>query len=832
MAPNRKLKKNRKRYVIFMASAIATTVADAAAKSHAQSSSSTLGRMTTLAIGIPGVNISQVQREIPPDEPPPLPPNAELSVIGKRTQRLDARLKVTGAARYTSDVQLPGMLYGKMLRSPYPHARIRSIDTSAAERYPGVRAVHILDRVVGGATERDPKPVTPGQLPLIRFVGQPIAAVAATTPDAAEEAVRSIRVEYEQLPFVADMEAARQSNAPLVFQGPTEQAGTGGGGGAPKGLPQRGNVRGPVKENLFGGSRGDVKQGFAEAEVTVVGEFRTQVQTHSALETHGIVADWKPESLTVYISTQDTAGVRNELADVFELPKSQVRVITEFMGGGFGAKFGIGNYGAAATYLSKKAGAPVRLMLDRKEEHLAVGNRPGTMQKLRIGAKRDGTLTAISLSAYGTAGVGLGAGVGNIAQVMYKCPNFDSEQYDVLINAGPGAAFRAPGNPQGAFALEQLIDELSERLQIDPLALRDKIDESPTRREQRRIGADRIGWSQRHAPGADSGSIKRGIGMAQSFWPRIVEMDSSCEVRVLRDGSVEVRSSVQDIGTGIRTVLAQVVAEEFGLQAADITVRIGDTMFPVGPGSGGSKTTGSITPAARNAAYRVRQQMLQQVAPALGVNADALTMKDGRIFVSAAPSKGLSFREAAKKLPTEQIAVTANRSEDYGGFQIKTPSGDGFSHGGLGGVQFVEVSVDTEIGLVRVERVVAVHDCGRPINPLQLESQINGGILQGTSWALYENRHLCQKSGAMVNANFDQYKILGSRETPKIEILLLEDYQGRSSTDAGGIGEPAIIPTAAAIANAIYNATGVRLRDLPMTPERVLAALNASRRTS
>ncbi len=825
----RKLQKNRKRYVIFMASAIATTVVE---KSRAQSNSSTSGGMTTLAFGMPGVNMSQVQREIPADEPPPLPPNAELSVIGKRTQRLDAHLKVTGAARYTSDVQLPGMLYGKMLRSPYPHARIRSIDTSAAQRYPGVRAVHILDKVVGTATERDPEPIKPGQLPLIRFVGQPIVAVAATTPNAAAEAVRLIQVNYEQLPFVADLETSRQPNAPLVFNGPTEQPGTGGGGGAPKGLPQRGNVRGPVKESLFGGSRGDVKQGFAQAEVTVEGEFRTQVQTHSALETHGVVADWKPEGLTVYISTQDTAGVRNELAELFNLPKTKVRVLTEFMGGGFGAKFGAGNYGAAATHLSQKAGAPVRLMLDRKEEHLAVGNRPGTVQKLRIGAKRDGTLTAISLNAYGTAGVGLGAGVGNIAQVMYKCPNFDSEQYDVLIHAGPGAAFRAPGNPQGAFALEQLIDELAERIQIDPLALRDKIDESPTRREQRRLGAERIGWSRRHAPGAEAGVIKRGIGMAQSFWPRFVEMDSSCEVRLLRDGSVEVRSSVQDIGTGIRTVLAQVVAEEFGLQPTDITVRIGDTMFPAGPGSGGSKTTGSITPAARNAAYRVRQQMLQQIAPALDVSADALTMKDGRVFVSATPGKGLSFPEAAKKLRTEQIAVTANRSEDYGGFQIKTPGGDGLTHGGLGGVQFVEVSVDTEVGLVRVERVVGVHDCGRPINPLQLESQINGGILQGTSWALYENRHLCQKSGVMVNANLDQYKILGSRETPNIEIVLLEDYQGRSSTDAGGIGEPAIIPTAAAIANAIYNATGARLRELPMTPERVLAALQAARRTS
>ena len=324
---------------------------------------------------------------------------------------------------------------------------------------------------------------------------------------------------------------------------------------------------GPSASTFWGGPRGDVAQGFRAAVVIVEGEFRTQVQTHCCLEPHAIVADWRADGLTVYISTQDTVGVRNDLAAAFGLARERVRVITEFMGGGFGSKLSVGEYGYIAVELSRKAGAPVALVFDRGEEQQASGNRPGTWQRLRIGARRKGTLTAISLLSYGTAGVDLGAGVGNIAQAMYECPNFEMAQHDVLIHAAPGCPMRAPGNVQGAFALEQLVDELAEKLGLDPLALRDRIDPSAVRREERRIGAERFGWGRRQPAGADGGPVKRGIGVAQAFWPGIVQTSASCEVRVDHDGSVEVRSSVQDIGSGIRTVLAQVVAEELGAAA-------------------------------------------------------------------------------------------------------------------------------------------------------------------------------------------------------------------------------------------------------------------------
>ncbi len=649
------------------------------------------------------------------------------------------------------------------------------------------------------------------------YVGDPVAAIAAVTPQAARDAADLIKIDYQRLPFVVDIEDARKPDAPRVFEQPVQGDSFGGMAAAP--LPQQGNVRGPNTS----ASRGDVAAGFAAADVVVEGEFRTQVQTHCCLEPHAVVADWRKDGLTVYMSTQYTAGVRAQLAAAFGLPLGRVRVIVDAMGGGFGSKSSAGNYVRAAVALSRQANAPVRLVLDRHEEQIDSGNRPATVQHLRVGARRDGALTAVSVDTYGTAGVALGAGVGNFAQSIYECANFAMAQSDVFINAGPGCPMRAPGNVPGAFAYEQVIDELAEKLGVDPLALRDRIDASPVRREERRVGAAAFGWSRRRATASETGPLKRGIGMAQSLWGANVNVNSACEVRILRDGSVEVLSSVQDIGTGIGTVLAQVVAEELGLQPDDIVVRIGDTDFPAGPPSYGSITTASITPPARNAAYQVLRKLIETVAPSLETAAENLTARGGRI-VTADNSRGIGFREAAARLPTDQISAIASRSDDYGGFSRKF--GDHASaRNALGGVQFAEVTVDTETGQIRVERVVAVQDCGRPMNPLQIESQVQGGILQGISYALFEERILDRHTGRMLNPNLEQYKILHSRETPLIEVHLLENYQGNSATDAYGIAEPSNVATAPAVANAVYNAIGVRLRQLPMTPAAVLGAL-------
>ncbi|HXP72526.1 MAG TPA: xanthine dehydrogenase family protein molybdopterin-binding subunit [Stellaceae bacterium] len=757
--------------------------------------------------GIASVELGEVERQVPLDEPPALPPNAALSSIGKPTPRQNGRAKVTGATRYTVDVTLPGMLHGRILRSPLPNAEVRAIDVSAAQRYPGVRSVLVI------AGPEHQGAVT------VRYVGAPVAAVAAVSMAAAEEALRLIRVDYKPLPFVVDMEKARDPAAPPVFDKASAPQGHPSGFPAAPGLPLNGNVRGPARD-----SRGDPARGFAEADVIVEGDYRTQVQTHCCLEPHAIVADWRTDGLTVHMSTQFTAGVRHELAEAFGLPLNRVRVIVDGMGGGFGSKSALGNYGRIAVNLSRQAQAPVRLVLDRQEEQMDSGNRPGTWQHLRIGARRDGSLTAISLTSYGTAGVAVGAGMGNMAQALYTCPDFESAQHDVFTNAGPGCAMRGPGNTPGAWGLEQAIDELAERLSMDPLTLRDRIDPSPVRREERRIGAERIGWQRRHAPGADSGSLKRGLGVAQSLWGANIQINSACEVRVMRDGSVEVLSSVQDIGTGIGTVLAQVVAEVLGLQPADITVRIGDTEFPAGPPSYGSRTTASVTPPARTAAWRVLQSLLREAALALNAAPEDLAARGGRILVRAEPSRSMSFGEATALLRTDRLAEIASRSDDYGGFRRRM--GDAaLAQQDLGGVQFAEVAVDTETGIVRVERVVAVQDCGRPMNPLLIESQVQGGVLMGLSYALFEDRILDQHTGRMVNPNLEQYKLAGPRETPTIDVVVLENYQAQSATDAYGIAEPANIATAPAIANAVYNAIGVRLRSLPMTPAAILAAL-------
>ena len=766
----------------------------------------------SMPVGVPGYTLRDEQRQVPATEPPVWPINKDLKYVGKSHERLDGLAKVSGRARYTSDVQLPGMLYAKLVNADVPHAKVISVDTSAAERHPGVKGVHVIQHVMGGAVLRDPS-LEQVNYPVVRYAGQPIAAVAATTSYAAEEAAALVKVQYEAIPFVVDLDKARAADAPLVFPGAADQEGTAGGGGGPHNVKQTGNVHGPSIRKVA-----DVEQGLRDADVVVEGRYITQVQTHSALETHGVVADWKPELLTVWASTQGTSSVREELAGYFKIPITQVRVITEYMGGGFGAKFGAGNFGVAAAALSKKTGAPVRLMLDRKEEHLSVGNRPSSDQMLRIGAKKDGTLTAVHLVSYGTSGCGTGAGCAGPASNLYKSASLHTEENDVFTNAGPGTAMRAPGHPQGAFALEQTIDELAVKLNMDPIDLRDRCDEHPVRKVERQVVRDSAIWKARQqVAGADRGPVKRGVGLAQSVWYRFVSMDSAAEVRVHKDGSLEVLSAVQDIGSGIRTVMAQILAEQFGVPPEKIAVRIGDTNYPVGPNSGGSVTTLSLTPAVRDAAWQASQKFLAEIAPAFGATAGDLELVDGEVRSKSGKMQPVNFKRAAGKMKTDQIAVQAKRIPDYDHSKYLT----------YGGVDVAEVEVDTEVGRIHVKRVLSVHDCGRPMNPSQVMSQINGGVLQGISYTLFENRLLDPAYGLMVNPNLEQYKITGSRETPEIEVQLVETYLGQSSTDASGIGEAAgIVSIGAAIGNAVYNAIGVRIRQTPMTPAVVLAALN------
>ncbi len=738
---------------------------------------------------------------VEPGDPAPWDPSTKFSILGKRVPRLDGKAKATGEARYAIDVRLPGLLYARILRCPYAAATVKSIDLVPARMMPGVKAALTL--------------AEPGEK--IRFAGQEVAAVAADTPGRAADAVRAIAVVYEPRPFVVGIEAAEKAGAPLVFEGKAEQKSSAGEVEERKsGLPRKGNVLGPRET-----TRGSVEAGFREADVVVEATYVTQVQTHSALETHGLVAHWEGGDLKVWASTQGIFSVRDELAEALKIPASRVQVITEYMGGGFGAKFGPRIEGVTAARLAKAAGAPVKLFLDRKEEQLATGNRPSSVQWIKAGATKGGKLTALHLISRGTGGTNGGTGVSGPIKNIYACENLMVQEYDVFTNAGPATAMRAPGHPQGAFALEATMDELAGKLGMDPLEFRMKNDPSEVRREEFRIGAERIGWKTRDGRRATKDpAIRRGVGMGAAVWYNTGGTGPRATVTINRDGSAEVEHGVQDLGTGARTMVAIVAAEELGLPLERVSVRIGDTRMPFGPASGGSTTTPSSAPTIRRAAFQAKQKMAAAVAKEWKVPRAAVSIENGTVAAPGDPKRQASWDEACKLLPEEGVSATADRAENNEGAWKRF----------IAGAQFAEVEVDTETGKVTVERVVAVHDCGLAVNALTTESQIQGGVIQGLSYALFEDRVLDPGSGRMLNPNVEEYKIAGSLDCPEIETVIVPVWEGVNNTQSAGIGEPATVPTAAAIANAVSHAVGARITRLPITPEVVLAAVDAAAR--
>jgi len=755
----------------------------------------TAANAVTVEIGLaPPYPSKKISVSLPPGDPPPYR-MGERPITGRRRPRLDGPQKVTGRAVYTHDANRPGMLHARILRSPHAHAKVLSIDTSAAERVPGV------------VIENPKKDV-------VRYHGEAVLALAAPTRAAAEDALRAVKVTYEVLPHTVSLAAARREGSPLVFLKPVEEKRSAGDvpGGAPP-VEQKGNVKGPKTSG-----RGDADKGFAEAEGTLEVVTTTCVQTHVPLETHSLFAEWVGDTLEVQASTQGTFSVRDELTEVLKLPKDKVRVRAEFTGGGFGAKFGAGDYGVFAAKLAKKAGKPVLMVLDRKEEHLAAGNRPDSWNRVKLGYKKDGTVTAADYESFGTAGVATGTGTGGFVKSAYGFPAVRVAESDVFTHLGPGCAMRAPGHPQGCFAVETALEELASRLGMDPLALRLKNDPSEVRRAEWEIGAKEIGWSRRaaitkanEAAAAAGSPLRRGLGCAAAVWYTFVAPGSQVLVRVHRDGTVEVENGVQDIGGGVRTPIAMVVAEELGLPVEKIRVKIGDSRYPFGPASGGSVTTGSLIPAVRAAAVHARGKLIDVAAKLLGVPASEIALASG---VFTAKAKSADFRKVCSRLPGETLVATGDRAKDYDGADTR-----------IFGAQFAEVVVDVETGVTAVKKVVAVHDCGQPVWKTGVESQIRGGILQGISYALFEERVVDERSGLVLNPNVEFYKILGSKDTPEIVPLLVDHYPGKNNVHARGIGEPATVPTAAAVANAIAHATGIRPTALPITPARILAAL-------
>lgn len=676
-------------------------------------------------------------------------------VIGQSTQRVDAPAIVTGAAKYSSDVQPNGWLYGMIFRSRWPAAHVTRINLEKAKQVPGIKAV-----VAERKGERT-----------IRFYGEELAGVAGTSRQACLDALRAIEVEATPLPFVVREEVARNPDAPRVWPD----------------APNLGEAN--VRE------KGDVDKAFAGAAAVVEGFFTTSVQLHHPLEPHGNTVSATDDGVTCWASTQGIFSVREGLASYLDVPQEKVRVITEYMGGGFGAKFGPGTEGGLAARLSQAAGAPVKLMLTRFDQSLAVGNRPSSFQRIRLGASADGTLVAFEMDAFGTAGIGGGlssagggGGAGFPAPYIYTVPNIRVKQAHVAVNAGEGRAFRAPGHPVASFGMESIMDELAVKLKMDPVELRLKNDPSKIRQKEYAIGAERFGWKQKYKPpGSSPGPVKAGVGCAGATWGG-GGRGTQAEAQINPDGSVEVRCGTQDLGTGTRTLVAIVAAEVFGLKPEQITAKIGDTRFPPSGGSGGSTTAASVCPAIMDTCTNALRDLQQKTG--------------------VADARGANWAGACKKLGVNPLTA-------HGSWQ------EGLSSSGVGGVQFAEVEVDTETGFVKVRKILCVQDCGLVVNKLTCETQIHGGIIMGMGYALYEERVMDSATGVVLNPNFETYKLPNFADVPEIEVILM-DMPERGVI---GVGEPATIPTAGAIANAVANALGVRVPSLPMTPARVLAAL-------
>jgi xanthine dehydrogenase YagR molybdenum-binding subunit len=730
----------------------------------------------------------------------PWPEGITLAYVGQRVPRLDGAERVSGRAVYTADVQLPGMLWGKILRSPYPHARIKKIDVQKAEKIPGVWLVLTYENI--------PKiPFYGGQTFLldktIRFAGEEVACVIADNEERAEDAREEISVEYEPLPFVLQPEEALNPGAPQIH---------------PAGNLVRG---GP---DVY--ERGNIDRGFTGAEVMVEEVFKTSTALHNAMETHGSVALWEGDQLVIWDSTQHIFGVRAQAAQLLDISLNKVRVIKQYMGGGFGSKNSLGRYTLLAALGAKMTGRPVKILLDRHEENLAAGNRPASVQYLKIGARRDGILTAIHLRAYTAAGayILIPPAVGGPVRQLYSCPHVKTEQYAVFTNTGPLSAFRGPGYVEGTFALESAMDELAQKLSMDPLDLRlrnyteiNQITGQPYStkglREAYERGAREMGWAQRSKE--EKGSKRKGFGMASQIWGGSGGPPAYAWVKINPDGSAVVLSGTQDLGTGTKTVLAQIAAEELGIPMDQISVQIGDTQInPYAPISAGSMTLPSVGPAVRTAAYDAKRQLLDIAAQVLQVPGEGLEIQNGSLQSPKLPQPVL-LKDMLANLRNFMIVGRGARSPNPEGVHVHTF-----------GAQFVELEVDVETGEVNIIKFIAVHDSGRVINPLTISSQIEGGVIQGLGFGLIERRVVDRKTGVVLNANLEDYRMPTIQDAPEIISQMVDRPDLRANNlGSKGVGEPPIIPTAAAVANAIADSLKVRIRELPITREKVLKAL-------
>jgi len=708
-----------------------------------------------------------VEIEVDADAGPGWGPNDKHTLLNHRYTRVDGPLKVAGMARYTYDQRLPGMLYARILRCPHAHARVTSMDTDGASKIPGVKAI------------------IPAPLSELRFAGAPVAAVAATTPEIAGDAVRAIKVNYEVLPHVVHAAAAIRPDAPKV-------------------LAEEDNL----KEAAKNGDPQKAEAAFATADAIVEGEYISQRVHHACLETHGMVVDYRGgDTATIYASTQGTFTIAGDAAKELGLTETAVTVSVEHMGGGFGSKFGLGLEGLLACRLSKQTSTPVKLMFTRYDEFVMAGNRSGSWQKLKAGVKKDGTIVALNARQYRLGGLGPGSQAGQ--PYIYRMGDTYREIYALHTNEDSSIAMRAPGHPQASFAVESLMDELAYKIKMDPVEFRKKNLRDEVYHRQLERAAQEIGWPRRNPiAGGNAGPLKRGMGCAVGVWGGGGNNQCKVDVTISRDGSVVVAVGTQDLGTGTRTYTRAIVAEELGLTVKDVKERIGNSKLGAANPSGGSTTAASLSPSVKDAAIKARVMMAERVAPLLGnPKPEEVVFSGGNV---SANGKSLSWKQATASLPA---AGMTSHGEWRADLQSR----------GIHGACFAEVEVDVETGHVKPIKMVHIQDGGLPLNRLTMESQINGGMIQSLGMALWEGRVMDAHLGMMLNPGFGDYKLPGSLEMPEL-VPLIDDDDKREAVI--GIAEGCIIPAVGALVNAVFNACGVRVRELPVTPDKILIGLS------
>jgi xanthine dehydrogenase YagR molybdenum-binding subunit len=777
------------------------------------------------------------------------PDAQDRAVIGSRLKRVDGPEKVAGHAKYSFDLNPKGLLYGIMVRSPYAHCKVTKIDISAAQKMPGVKAVKVIQKE---GTE-------------IHWAGDEIVGIAAVNEAVAEDAMRAVKVEYQRLPHLvldapepkpaevaedtgplseddiwdalsnqvpANQLIPRLKNDGITFKPEESDLKEFKEEGAPEALveairtaPQHPQANPKSKSPYKRAAekvQGDPDTAFKEAEVVSDGYYGVPVITHCCLEPHGAVMSFSPAGkVEARISTQNVSGMAGQLAGPLGIPATDIHQHQDHVGGGFGSKFSPDRWAVVAAELSKMAGgAPVKMFNDRRSELEVAGCRPSGYAKVRIAAKRDGTITGWESNSWGTGGPG-GGGAPPLPYV-FDIPHQRKSHIAVATNIGPARAWRAPNHPQAAVLTMCPIDDMAAKLGMDPYDLFLKnIDYTGPRakiyRDEFAKADELMGWKKNWHPRGDkaSGPVKRGLGLSIHTWGGRGHA-SDCDLTVHPDGAVELKMGTQDLGTGTRTAILAVAADTMGLTIHDIKLLIGDSNYPVSGGSGGSTTIGGVSSSTRRAAVQAIHQLFEKVAPALNAKPEELATKDGKIFVASTPDRSLSWKDACAKLGAMPI-TTRGRNPD------KEHPPD-LTNSGVGGVQMADVSVDTETGIVRVNKMVAVQDCGLVVSVTQAESQCLGALIMGITYALYEEKVMDPVSGRMLNANMEHYRLAGIGDIGELVVHMMTG-PGYDERGVIGLGEPPVISPGACISNAVANALGVRVPEIPITPDRVLAAL-------